>query len=319
MDMTNFSVDSLLASRSVPAGAAIKVVQGDVEKTTSAPSRQPVGSYSGVTVTLSPAATKISLLVKSESTGSTSAAVDFDAFLDGNHQQIKEQGKNADFLQTLPDDLSDERQTLAKQAANYLLDHHYDKEKLYGTQTAENPFASLDRMTLSKISFNDSGLFTPAERQVAFLEMANRDMQYRNDTYDLSERLRRSEDLAGSYVISFLRDAKLEGTMSEGEKAWRNWPTALQLEAIAAAAVRNDPAKLPTLPEYQNLDSQGKPLLAFMVGKDGSGTWKNVSVEELASETIPIRLIHSLIEQTKATQREHPWLSLYLSIDSMGR
>jgi len=56
-----------------------------------------------------------------------------------------------------------------------------------------------------------------------------------------------------------------------------------------------------------------------MVGKDGSGTWKNVSVEELASETIPIRLIHSLIEQTKATQREHPWLSLYLSIDSMGR
>jgi len=124
MDMTNFSVDSLLASRSVPAGAAIKVVQGDVEKTTSAPSRQPVGSYSGVTVTLSPAATKISLLVKSESTGSTSAAVDFDAFLDGNHQQIKEQGKNADFLQTLPDDLSDERQTLAKQAANYLLDHH---------------------------------------------------------------------------------------------------------------------------------------------------------------------------------------------------
>ena len=219
----------------------------------------------------------------------------------------------------MPDDLSDERQTLAKQAANYLLDHHYDKEKLYGTQTAENPFASLDRMTLSKISFNDSGLFTPAERQVAFLEMANRDMQYRNETYDLSERLRRSEDLAGSYVISFLRDAKLEGTMSEGEKAWRNWPTAVQLEAIAAAAVRNDPAKLPTLPEYQNLDSHGKPLLAFMVGKDGSGTWKNVSVDELASETIPIRLIHSLIEQTKATQREHPWLSLYLSIDSMGR
>ena len=75
----------------------------------------------------------------------------------------------------------------------------------------------------------------------------------------------------------------------------------------------------PTLPEYQNLDSHGKPLLAFMVGKDGSGTWKNVSVDELASETIPIRLIHSLIEQTKATQREHPWLSLYLSIDSMGR
>ena len=198
-----------------------------------------------------------------------------------------------DSLQTLPDDLSDERQTLAKQAANYLLDHHYDKEKLYGTQTAENPFASLDRMTLSKISFNDSGLFTPAERQVAFLEMANRDMQYRNETYDLSERLRRSEDLAGSYVISFLRDAKLEGTMSEGEKAWRNWPTAVQLEAIAAAAVRNDPAKLPTLPEYQNLDSHGKPLLAFMVGKDGSGTWKNVSVDELASETIPIlSLIH---------------------------
>ncbi len=107
--------------------------------------------------------------------------------------------------------------------------------------------------------------------------------------------------------------------MSEGEKAWRKWPTATQLEAIAAAAVRNDPVKLPTLPEYQNLNSQGKPLLAFMVGGDGSGTWKNIAFEELASETMPVRLIHSLIEKTKATQTEHPWLSLYLSIDSLGR
>nr|WP_312231273.1 hypothetical protein [Pseudomonas sp.] len=317
--MTNFNVDSLLAGRSVTAGAAIKVVQGDIDKTAAAPGRQPIGTPSGVTVTISPAATKISLLLKSESTGSTTAAINFDAFLDLNHQQIKEHSKNADFLQELPDDLNHERQTVAKQAANYLLEHHYGEEKLYGAQTAENPFASLDRVTLSKISFNDSGLFTPAERQVAFLEMTNRDMLYRNETYDLGESLRRADDLAGSYVINFLRDAKLEGTMSEGEKAWRKWPTATQLEAIAAAAVRNDPVKLPTLPEYQNLNSQGKPLLAFMVGGDGSGTWKNIAFEELASETMPVRLIHSLIEKTKATPTEHPWLSLYLSIDSLGR
>ena len=311
--MTNFSVDSLLASRSVTAGASIKVVQNDVGKSTSAPSRQPVDSASGVTVTLSPAAMKISLLLKSESTGSTSAAADFDAFLDGNHQQIREQGKNADFLQALPDDLSDERQALAKQAANYLLDHHYQEEKRYDSQTAENPFASLDRMTLSRISFNDSGLFTPAERQVAFLEMANRDMLYRNETFDLSESLKQPDDSAPWFTISHRRDAQLIGAMSEGEKVWRNWPTAAELSATAASMQRTEPKQQVELPEYPNLNNPNNPTLALMVGNDGSGTWKNMAVQELASEPIPLGLIHSL----KATQAEHPWLSLYLNIDSL--
>jgi hypothetical protein len=320
MDMTTFNVEDLLANRSLTAGAAIKVIQRDTEKTSSSLNRQVLDTNSGVTVTLSPAATKISLLLKSESTGSASAAVDFDAFLDSNHQQIEAYGKNADFLQELPEDLSQERQILAQQAANYLLDHHYGEEKIYNNRTAENPFASLDRVALSKISFNDSGLFTAAERQVAFLEMTNRDMVHRNETYDLSEKLTRADGSAPWHLVtSFLRDAQLIGTMSEGEKAWRNWPPATELEAYAASMLRNDSSREPTLPEYQNLNNQDKPILAFMVGKDGSGTWKNVALEELASDTLPLRLIHSLIEKNKVTQPEHPWLSLYLSIDSLGR
>ncbi|MGE8501163.1 MAG: hypothetical protein ACN6P1_02880 [Pseudomonas sp.] len=318
--MTSFNVEGLLANRSVTAGAAIKVIQRDADNSTSSSNRQVLGNDSGVTVTLSPAATKISLLLKSESTGSASAAVDFDAFLDSNHQQIEAYGKSADFLQELPEDLSQERQILAQQAANYLLAHHYGEEKLYNNRTAENPFTSLDRVALSKISFNDSGLFTAAERQVAFLEMTNRDMVHRNETYDLSEKLTRADGSAPWHLVtSFLRDAQLIGTMSEGEKAWRHWPPATELEAFAASMLRNDPTKQPTLPEYQNLNNQDKPILAFMVGKDGSGSWKNISIEELASDTLPLRLIHSLIEKNKATQPEHPWLSLYLSIDSLGK
>lgn len=318
--MTSFNVEGLLANRSVTAGTAIKVIQRDADNSTSSSNRQVLGNNSGVTVTLSPAATKISLLLKSESTGSASAAVDFDAFLDSNHQQIEAYGKSADFLQELPEDLSQERQILAQQAANYLLAHHYGEEKPYNNRTAENPFASLDRVALSKISFNDSGLFTAAERQVAFLEMTNRDMVHRNETYDLSEKLTRADGSTPWHLVtSFLRDAQLIGTMSEGEKAWRNWPPATELEAFAASMLRNAPAKQPTLPEYQNLNNQDKPILAFMVGKDGSGSWKNISIEELASDTLPLRLIHSLIEKNKATQPEHPWLSLYLSIDSQGK
>ncbi|WP_457980217.1 hypothetical protein L0Y47_05845 [Ectopseudomonas composti] len=318
--MTIFNVEGLLANRSITAGAAIKVIQRDTEKTSSSLNRQVLDTNSGVTVTLSPAATKISLLLKSESTGSASAAMDFDAFLDSNHQQIEAYSKNADFLQELPEDLSQERQILAQQAANYLLDHHYGEEKIYNNRKAENPFASLDRVALSKISFNDSGLFTAAERQVAFLEMTNRDMVHRNETYDLSEKLTRADGSAPWHLVtSFLRDAQLIGTMSEGEKAWRNWPPATELEAYAASMLRNDSSREPTLPEYQNLNNQDKPILAFMVGKDGSGTWKNVALEELASDTLPLRLIHSLIEKNKVTQPEHPWLSLYLSIDSLGR
>lgn len=44
----------------------------------------------------------------------------------------------------MPQDLSPERQTLAQQAANYLLSHHYGEEKAYNNRTAENPFAALD-------------------------------------------------------------------------------------------------------------------------------------------------------------------------------
>lgn len=317
--MTNFSVEGLLAHRSFKAGMAGAVIQRD-DQSRPSPAPQSMGSDAGVKVVLSPAASKISLLLKSESAGKASAAVGFDEFLESNHQQIKAHGKNADFLKEVPQDLSPERQILAQQAANYLLGNHYGEEKLHPSRSAENPFASLDRVTLSKISFDDSGLFTAAERQVAFLEMTNRDMQHRNATYDLAEELQRRDGSAPWFqVTAFLRDAQLIGTMSEGEKAWRNWPPAAELEAYAASMLRNDPSREPTLPEYQNLNNQDKPILAFMVGKDGSGTWKNVAVEELASDTLPLRLIHSLIEKNKTTQPEHPWLSLYLSIDNLGK
>lgn len=318
--MTNFSVEGLLAYRSFKAGTASSIIKRNVDQSKSSSGLQSVATDLGVKVTLSPAATKISLLLKSESAGKASAAVGFDEFLESNHRQVKAHGKNADFLKEVPQDPSPERQALAQQAANYLLSHHYGEEKIHSRRSAENPFAALDRVTLSKISFDDSGLFTAAERQVAFLEMTNRDILFRNATYDLADELQRRDGSAPWFqVTAFLRDAQLIGTMSEGEKAWRNWPPAAELEAFAASMLRNEPSREPTLPEYQNLNNQDKPILAYMVGKDGSGSWQNVAVEDLASDTMPIRLLQSLIEKSKTSQPEHPWLSLYLSIDSLGR
>lgn len=315
--MIIFNVEHLLNGRSYQAGAASKLI-ANAGNTARPAASTPASTDSQVS--LSPAAKQISLLLKNASTMGIDAAADFDTFLDGNHQQIEAQGSDAAFLGELPDDLQPARQTLAKQAANYLLAFHYGEPQRYQDASAQNLFAALDRVVLSNIAFNDSGLFTAAERQVAFLEMTNRDIQHRNATYDLAEELRRKDgSTPEAMAVPFLRDAQLLDNMSEGEKAWRNWPPASEMRAIAASMLRNDSSREPTLPEYQNLNNQDKPILAYLVGKDGSGSWQNVALEELASDVMPLRLIHSLIEKTQASQPEHPWLSIYLSIDSLGR
>lgn len=320
MAMTNFTVEHLLNGRSYKAGAASKLIPNEGNTACPAASTPSGTTVSDIKVSLSPAATKISLLLKNASTTGTDAAAGFDAFLDGNHEQMKAQGNAAAFLGELPDDLSPDRQTLAKQAANYLIAFHYGEPKRYQDASAENPFAALDRVALSNISFDDSGLFTAAERQAAFLEMTNRDIQHRNATYDLAEELRRKDGFTpAAMAVPFLRDAQLLDNMSEGEKAWRNWPPASEMRAFAASMLRNDSRREPTLPEYRNLNNQDNPILAYLVGKDGSGSWQNVALEELASDVMPLRLIHSLIEKSQTSQPEHPWLSIYLSIDSLGR
>ncbi|SFP16267.1 hypothetical protein [Ectopseudomonas toyotomiensis] len=116
--MTNFSVEGLLAYRSFKAGTASSIIQRNVDQPKSSSGLQSVATDLGVKVTLSPAATKISLLLKSESAGKASAAVGFDEFLESNHRQVKAHGKNADFLKEVPQDPSPERQALAQQAAN---------------------------------------------------------------------------------------------------------------------------------------------------------------------------------------------------------
>jgi hypothetical protein len=320
MAMINFTVEHLLNGRSYQAGTASKLIPNEGNTARPAASTSSSTAVSDIKVNLSPAAKQISLPLKNASTMGKDAAADFDAFLDGNHQQIEAQGSDAAFIGELPDDLQPDRQTLAKQAANYLLAFHYGEPQRYQDASAQNPFAALDRVVLSNIAFNDSGLFTSAERQVAFLEMTNRDIQHRNATYDLAEELRREDgSTPAAMAVPFLRDAQLLDNMSEGEKAWRNWPPASEMRAFAASMLRNDSSREPTLPEYQNLNNQDKPVLAYLVGKDGSGSWQNVALEELASDVMPLRLIHSLIEKNQTSQAEHPWLSIYLSIDRLGR
>lgn len=318
--MTNLSVETLLSSRSTRTGRIKELQQKTSGLGALFPGQQPsLGSSPGIDVKISPTASKISLLLQSKSANGTSAAAGFDKFLDSNHQQLKEHGRKAELLRELPDNLDPDRQTLAKQAANYLLVRHYGGEKLYAESSANNPFAGLDRASLSKISFDDSGLLTAAERQAAFLEMTERDLIYRHEIFDLNESLDKKDDsIPWSRVTSHLSDAQLVGSMSEGEKAWRDWPSAQELEAFAASMMRYDASKQPTLPEYDNLDNQDKPILAFIVGKDGSGTWKNISLEELSSDTMPLALVRALVDKATAEKPEHPWLSLYTTISGFN-
>ncbi|MGE8294558.1 MAG: hypothetical protein ACN6PH_03345 [Pseudomonas sp.] len=59
--MKNFSVEGLLAHRSFKAGMASSVVQRNVDQPKSSSGLQGIATDVGVKVTLSPAATKISL------------------------------------------------------------------------------------------------------------------------------------------------------------------------------------------------------------------------------------------------------------------
>lgn len=59
------------------------------------------------------------------------------------------------------------------------------------TVAADEPhqLEALDRLSLSNIAFDASGSFTSVERQVAFLDLTGRDIEFRNQTLDLPDQL----------------------------------------------------------------------------------------------------------------------------------
>ena len=140
-------------------------------------------------VNLSSMAMEMSKILSKENAATVSPA-EFDAFLEKMHGQLQEMvgqeaGKVAEVLLERPDSFDKTRLSIAEQAANHLMSKFYNSDEPFPQASSENPFAELDRHSLSKIAFDDSGDFTSAERHLAFLQMTENDTHFRNQAYEL--------------------------------------------------------------------------------------------------------------------------------------
>lgn len=250
---------------------------------------------SAVRVSLSSAARTITTLLKNQSIGSTSAAAGFDEFLENMHSQILADGKDAKVLTELPKGYDPGRNLLAKQAANYLFTSLYGGEKIHDAVSSKNPFSALDRARLSQIAFDDSGAFTSVERDVAFLEMTNRDTDFQNRVWDFQSSLRDRKDTTPWHqILSNLAHSQMASSMSEGEKSWRGWGSVEAMFSLSVLQAEQFGVKLPDLPAYANLGGPGETILVVTTDKDGTASWASISVERLASEDFRLALLDAI-------------------------
>lgn len=289
--MVSLKADALMASMNVSAGKTIKTIPSAFDSSASATST--IGSSTKSSVRLSPAAVQITSLLTKASQNTPVSAGGFDSFINNLHSEMMSNGSKSEFLLESPNSSDPSRLHLAKQAANYLSVSLYSGESVHNDVSSENPFASLDRKSLSTIAFDESGTFTSAERQVAFLEMTSRDVEYRNKTFDLQAELtNKNDNVLWGQVTSYLRDAELSTAMTEAEKSWRNWPSEDELRSKAESLAKSSGATLPALPAYENLSSNS--ALAAVSDSDGNSQWANVPLKSV--EKLNLSLIQAIQE-----------------------
>ncbi len=238
------------------------------------------------------------------------SASDFRDFLRNFHTQLRESGKNASSLSELPESNDPARLQLAKQAANYILAKS-SESPMYNDASSENPFANLGRKTLSKISFDDSGAYTSAERFAAFAEIEHRDGEFNSQvSAQISAMSRQDESKSALWTQLIQSNAKatLLSEMSETERAFRGFGTEASERAIAASlALEANGVRLPTLPEYQNLREDKDSILASVTDTQGTTAWKMISVKQLAADSTRLELIEfSSAQRTASDKRARP-------------
>lgn len=321
--MVGVRADYIMSSIDRQAGSLVKRVQNGSNDFL--PPEVKSGSSSnpeGQNVSLSQAALDIATILKRGNANSTRSAASFDDFIKGMHNQLLAKGKDAEALKELPDSHDPGRVNLAKQAANYLLTIQYNSEELYTGVSSENPFSGIDRKSLSSISFDDSGAFTSAERQAAFLELSTRDVEFRNKVYDTQPQISQNDGFQ-SQITSLLADATLVSAMSEAERSWRGWPSAEELTAQADILMESSGKKGATLPSYQNLDASENSVLAAVTDSEGKSSWKQIAAKDLGTSSVAISLIDSLWQKTAQGSSQHElessqgstWVSLYTQIE----
>ena len=169
------------------------------------------------------------------------------------------------------------------------------------TVAADEPhqLEALDRLSLSNIAFDASGSFTSIERQVAFLDLTARDIDFRNQTFDLPDPLNGNDFKAPwNTLASYLRDAQMASGMSEGERTWRGWMPAHELHAHAQSVLDRQGIDKVDFPAYSNLKSSGDAVLTAVIDKEGVSTWINIPVEKLIAQGLYLGLIESAAAQT---------------------
>ncbi|WP_177339243.1 hypothetical protein [Pseudomonas sp. EpS/L25] len=282
--------------------------RGTAESTavsTDASSAAEAAGGADVAVDLSPAAQVIAGLLP----GQSGNAADLDGFMQILQQQIRTQGTAAAVLGELPQDASADRIQLAKQAANHLLVSFYGADSRYTDASTQDPFANLDSDSLSRIAGDDSGTFTPAERQLAYFEGAQRGTDGANLAYGgLAET--GQDSAAWNWAPSATEDAGILGTLNPGAATWQTGELTTQLvdqlsPSGVATAANQDSADL------------AAPAFGITTGSDGTPQWTTLAAADGQSNATTTALDGSILSQMTDTATT-PALSLYRQVAGYG-
>ncbi|MBS5841089.1 MULTISPECIES: hypothetical protein [Pseudomonas] len=300
--MNPLRADFLMTHRAIAAGATLKWPDKPPTDASDAAATKVLPTQAGIQVTLSAAAMEISALLRRTSVTDPGATAQFGCLTQDLHQQLSMHGKEASALQELPEERTPQRVIMSMQASNYLLTSLYDKEKLHDNVATTNPFKGMDRLSLSHIAFEGGQAFTAIERQVAFMTLTDRDLEFRNQTFDLSDPLNPGDENAlWGILASYLRDAQMASGMSESERAWRGWMPADALHAQARSILDRHGQKTVDFPAYSNLKGASDTVLVAMIDQDGISGWVNVPVEMLKPQGLSLRLIEAATKQKNRT------------------
>lgn len=257
-------------------------------------------SGSAVAVDLSPAAQLIAGLLPGQSSGNA----DLDGFMQILQQQIRSQGTDAAVLGEMPQDASADRVQLAKQAANHLLVSFYGADSRFADASTQDPFATLDSSSLTRIAGDDSGTFTPAERQLAYFEGAQRG----TDGANLAFSALSAQDQGAAtwnWAPAATEAAGILGTLNPGAPDWQSGQLNTQLinglsPGGVATAVAQETAEL------------SAPTFAVSTGADGAPQWttRPADGQDAGASTA---LDNSILAQMTGTTTA-PALSLYRQI-----
>ena len=144
---------------------------------------------------------------------------------------------------------------------------------------------------MSRIAFDGSGTFTSVERHVAYLEMNERDANFRSQAFDLASSQSDKHGAPWHRIMTSLADAQIACGMSEAERAWSGWGTAQGLLASAESMLGQYGVRPPSLPGYAHLKAPGDAVLAVAAAANGEAAWVNVPIKDLAREEVQRNLL----------------------------